>query len=267
MRGERADESRSSHREFSVYVRNLPKELDRFGLRGIFQKVGRVCDTYIPDKGSWRNQERFGFVRFRKFQEANACIRRLNGATVRGCKIQVTMARPKRNQKGHVKAWRTRPTQKWQVRNVKKNVKENNAVSSHHDKQPHIISLTGQKNESIEAWLQWTLVCTTLEPRDLAALSSAISDGVGKFIKLAALSCFKFLLTFPTLEEMKSALDNQIEPEQWFVETKRWGMEEVCDSRRVWLYIMGVPPHGRSWDNFKQIAELWGDFICLGRST
>ena len=51
------------------------------------------------------------------------------------------------------------------------------------------------------------------------------------------------------------------------MEIKRWGIEEACNSRRVWLYIMGVPPHGWLWENFKQIAELWGDFICLGRST
>ena len=82
VRGERkrAGERRSSHREFSVFVRNLPRELDRFGLKGIFQKVRRVCDTHIPDRGTWRNQDRFGFVRFRELKEASACIQLLNGA-------------------------------------------------------------------------------------------------------------------------------------------------------------------------------------------
>ena len=229
--------------------------------------MGIVCDTYVPDRKWWRKQERFGFVRFRKIQEAHACIRRFNGATVRGNKIQVAMARPKNRQKGPVSAERSRSTQKWQVRNGNKGGETPREADSQHVEQSCMISLLGEKNVSIEEWLTRTLVCTTMESRDLAALASAISDGVGQYIKVAALSCHKFLLTFPTLEEMELALDNQIELEQWFVEIKRWGTEEVCDSRRVWLYIMGVPPHGWLWENFKQIAELWGEFICLGRST
>jgi len=38
----------------SIFVNNLPTELDKYGLRGIFNKIGRVVDSYIP-MGS-RNQ-------------------------------------------------------------------------------------------------------------------------------------------------------------------------------------------------------------------
>ena len=40
-----------------------------------------------------------------------------------------------------------------------------------------------------------------------------------------------------------------------------------CETRRVWLDVIGVPPHGWMWENFKQIAELWGSMICLGKSS
>jgi len=63
--GEMDRERQSYNREFSVFVRNLPGELDRFGLKGIFERVGRVCDIYIPDRLLRRNQKRFGFVRFK----------------------------------------------------------------------------------------------------------------------------------------------------------------------------------------------------------
>ena len=102
-----------------------------------------------------------------------------------------------------------------------------------------------------EDWLQRTLVCTTNEPRNLAALSSAIRNGLGTFIKVAALSCYEFLLTFSTLEEMESTLANQEEMQQWFSEVKKWGTEDACDSRRVWLSIIGAPRHGWQWENFK----------------
>jgi len=84
---------------------------------------------------------------------------------------------------------------------------------------------------------------------------------------VAALSCYKFLLTFPTVEEMDFAVANQDELQHWFLEVKKWGSEDDCDSRRVWLSIIGVPPHGWQRENFKQIAELWGDLICLSKPT
>ena len=55
--------------------------------------------------------------------------------------------------------------------------------------------------------------------------------------------------------------------EQWFIDIKKWDMEESCDTRKVWLEVIGVLPHGWKWENFKQIAELWGRFICLGKSS
>jgi len=48
---------------------------------------------------------------------------------------------------------------------------------------------------------------------------------------------------------------------------KKWGIEDQCESRRVWLDIIGVPPHGWTWENFKAIAEVWGQLICLGRPS
>jgi len=33
----------------------------------------------------------------------------------------------------------------------------------------------------------------------------------------------------------------------------------------VWLEIIGVPPHGWKWENFKKIVELWGVLLCLGK--
>jgi len=258
--------SRNFRQEFSVYVRNLPKEIDRYGLRGVFQKVGRVYDTYIPDKQSWRNQGRFGFVRYRTIQEAHACIHRFNGTKIRWNTIKVAMARPKKTQQRHGNHGRYRPTMQWQVRRVNNNGETPGAEASQKREQPCVVNLSGEKTDNTE-WLTRTLVCTTVEARDLATLTSAINSNIGQFIKVTALSCHKFLLTFHTLEELEEAITNQAELEQWFVEIKRWGMEEVCDSRRVWLYIMGVPPHGWSRENFKRIAELWGEFISLDRSV
>ena len=71
----------------------------------------------------------------------------------------------------------------------------------------------------------------------------------------------------PTDEIMTEVLEHQHELDKWFVDIKKWGMEDCCDTRRVCLDVLGVPPHGWKWENFKSIAELWGRLIYLGKST
>jgi len=60
--GGRVREVRGKLKEFSVFVRNLLVNLDKFGLKGIFQKIGRVWDSYIPRRNGWSSQGWFGFV-------------------------------------------------------------------------------------------------------------------------------------------------------------------------------------------------------------
>jgi len=254
-------------KEFSVFVRNLPGDLDRFGLKGIFEKVGRVCDTFIPRRGPRWNYRRFGFVRFRLLRDAKACIQRYNGAWVRGCKIHVSMAKPRRIKQGRMLGTGDTSLQVWQVKRGKQSLDISRSDRFTHEEGMRLPCITGQKNEINKEWLRRTLVCTTKEPRNLATLSSAISNGLGPSVKVAALSSYKFLLTFLTLEELESTLANQGDIQQWFLEVKKWGSEEACDSRRVWLSIVGVPPHGWNWENFKKIADLWGDPICLNISS
>jgi len=48
----------------SIYVNNLPTELDKYGLRGIFTTIGRVVDSYVPKGSRIGSRPKYGFVRF-----------------------------------------------------------------------------------------------------------------------------------------------------------------------------------------------------------
>ena len=254
-------------KEFSVFVGNLPKDLDRFGLKAIFEKIGRVHDSYIPQRGLKWKYWRYGFVRFRHLRDANASIQRYNGAWVRGNQISVSMAKPRRTSQGKLLGKGVRSRQVWQPKKENQRMDLSRNGRSSNEEGLRLPCLKGLPSESNKEWLQRTLVCTTEEPRDIATLSSAISMGVGLSVKVSALSSYKFLLTFLTVEEMQNTLDTQGEIQQWFREIKRWGNADICDSRRVWLSIVGVPPHAWSWENFKMIAAIWGDPICLNISA
>jgi len=163
--------------EFSVFVRNIPGSLDRFGLKGIFEKIGRVSDTYIPNRDPRWNQKRFGFVRYRTLWEVKACIQRLNGTWVRGCRIQVAMAKPKRSKQGKVYGKISSPLQIRQKKKGAQRMLDSRSDRSNQEVARNLHCIKGKQNMINEEWLQRTLVCTTKEPRDLATLSSTISNG------------------------------------------------------------------------------------------
>ena len=125
--------------------------------------------------------------------------------------------------------------------------------------------LQGEINAEFIDWLGRSLVCTSEEPRDLGSLASTIRSGFGYCTKICSLSNFKFIPRFPTMEQMEDVFQNHDELGQWFINVKKWNKYDCCETRSVWLEILGVPPHGWSWENCLKITELWGRLVCLGK--
>ena len=268
-----------SQREISVFVYNLPYELDQFGVAGIFRKAGTISDVYIPYHQKYKRSGRYGFVRFRTKEDAWRCIKSFHGRKIRGQRISVSLAKPKKQAPSWRNNW-TRIQQRtakfnkeWRKKDkdglhmVEKTKREEHQAQQQKEDQKVYAVISGQVNSEMEEWLARTLVGTTAEPRDLATLASAVMSGYSPEIKVSAISCYQFLLVFPTVDKMLEALSNPMELEQWFIDIRKWGMEVCCETRRVWLDVIGIPPHGWVWENFKQIAELWGRMICLGKSS
>jgi len=83
----------SGRREVSVFINNIPERLDKYGLKGIFNKASKVSDVYIPVCRRKGSGIRFGFVRFWNKYEVMKSIQILNNAIIRGCKISVSLAK------------------------------------------------------------------------------------------------------------------------------------------------------------------------------
>ena len=252
----------------SVYVNNLPTILDKYGLKGIFKRAGKVVDTYIPTRKRGEARSRYGFVRYRSINEARKSIQVFNNREIRGCQLKVSMARSgrapgrvkekgnqRRDQAGKREGRDSHKTEKKIWRPIKKKKQENTSMKT----------LQGQVNEDFLSWLSRSLICRSQIPRDVATLASAVMSSYGQCSKIYALSGSQFIVTFQSEEERDEALQNHEELDVWFTEIKVWNQYERCSSRRVWLEVIGVPPHGWLWENFKIIAELWGCLICLGK--
>ena len=190
---------------------------------------------------------------------------------IRGCKVRVIIAKyPKggrriprsRELHGNRWIWKEKGISKEAVNDAANILKSENKEQ----KKCYLRTVKGEVNEEFQSWLSCSLVCSTEQPRDLATLSSAIISGYGQRIRICALSGFRFILNFPSRAAMEEALKNHEELDLWFYDIKRWDKYDRCESRKVWLEVLGIPPHGWKWQNFKKIAELWGYLICLGRS-
>lgn len=77
-----------------LFVGNLDYTVTGDDLRDLFSQAGTVSDAVvISDKMSGRSRG-FGFVEMSSEEEAKAAVEKLNGADLKGRKINVNEARP-----------------------------------------------------------------------------------------------------------------------------------------------------------------------------
>uniref|UniRef100_A0A7C9DJ67 RRM domain-containing protein n=1 Tax=Opuntia streptacantha TaxID=393608 RepID=A0A7C9DJ67_OPUST len=157
----------SHSKELTVFVSNLPQNLDRYGLRGIFQKAGMISDTYMPFRRSKATKARFGFVRFRRQDEASRSVVMFNNAVIRGSKISVCKAKYEKPRRTHkyepfTKSHRSNchaPTAIWRKCSDPK--KQTTAVKqarfSQEDTADSFV-LQGEVNSEFVDWLQRSLI-------------------------------------------------------------------------------------------------------------
>lgn len=53
----------------------------------------------------------------------------------------------------------------------------------------------------------------------------------------------------------------------WFRNIRPWEETEVCETRRLWIEILGIPGQAWSWENVKKIANCWGELVCTDTPT
>ncbi|KAJ8440234.1 hypothetical protein Cgig2_023999 [Carnegiea gigantea] len=60
----RSENRGNQDRTFSIFIDNLPVDLDNLGLKTLFSGYGVVMDAYVPDKVGRMSGRKYGFVRF-----------------------------------------------------------------------------------------------------------------------------------------------------------------------------------------------------------
>ena len=111
------------------------------------------------------------------------------------------------------------------------------------------------------------MTCISDIPRDVEGLRGLIQNAFTDEILVRDLGKFKLLLTMESKEikeKLKTGEEGRLK--QWFSSITYWAEEDVCQTRRLWLEIVGVPIHLWSEQNIRRIAEKWGDVVFVERN-
>jgi RNA recognition motif-containing protein len=79
----------------NIYVSNLGFQVGDEDLRGLFAAYGEVNSAKVITDRETNRSRGFGFVEMSNEAQGQEAIKKLNGATVAGRAISVTVARPK----------------------------------------------------------------------------------------------------------------------------------------------------------------------------
>jgi len=137
---------------------------------------------------------------------------------------------------------------------------------SHPEKSARVIKLEVVQENL--AWLRRSLICCSETPRDIDALRRLINEAFQEQIVVRALGHFKFLLTMDSKETKdRLKVEGQGRLEQWFFSVSDWVESDVCQTRRIWLEIVGLPIQLWSECNIRSIAANWGDVVMVEKET
>ncbi|KAH7856731.1 hypothetical protein Vadar_004862 [Vaccinium darrowii] len=272
---------------FTVFVDNLPSSMDVAWLRQLFSPFGCVKDVFIPSKRSSSFNTKFGFVRFKRREEAASAIEDLNGALIRDFNIVAQFAKYSKGSplisrkkvdevmndfsSSSLHVWHPLSVGNRSKQHVPFNLSYAEALKSASNVSTEGFELKQVAEKSrptIDArphgysWLSRSAVVKLKYPASSECVLKALKCIHCEDVLIRSLGGLFMLLTF----EDKAARDNLVANKDikvWFDMIKPWNGEAASHSRIVWINCRGMPLNAWYSNTFKQIGELWGDFLAL----
>ena len=191
----------------------------------------------------------------------------LNNTIIRRKRIQVSMAKYAKTgrQEGSRTYGKSTKLNESQGKRVWRRKEQNSAdiVRINQGNTIKAFKIMGDKSLEAVKWLERSIVGESTHPIEVNTLTNALVSKAGMQIQIRELSCFKFIVTFPSVMLMEESLRNHVELEEWFTCITKWNLSVQNETRKVWLEVFGAPPHGWLEVNFRKIAEIWGSLISL----
>ncbi|KAH7852824.1 hypothetical protein Vadar_029715 [Vaccinium darrowii] len=269
---------------FTVFVDNLPRDMDAGWLRQIFSSFGRVVDVFIPLKRSSGFNTKFGFIRFKKKEEASCAIDALDGLLIRNFRILVQFAKRPKPTPSSAKSFHKIQVGEHNGNLVHSDHRWNPKSGVDHPKQssscpPSYADILrgGSKvarPKLVEGfvtdvdWLRKSAVGRLINYCYVNTLQDLfISNGIWD-AHIRSIGGLNVLISFDSDELLNSFLldkDNLLP--KWFSTVEAWNNQTIKASRCVWISCFGVPLKAWCSSTFIEIGKLWGEVIRLDEMT
>ncbi|CAO2827764.1 unnamed protein product [Amaranthus hypochondriacus] len=273
----------------TLFLDHLPRGISREWVYDIFSDCGKVDDTYISKKVRMNTSDGFGFVRYRKMEDARRAVEKFNGHTIKGLKLSVSFARYDKNGRSFksrasklgmnnyvagTKVGIRYPSfrdkrQYVEVVKGKQIIKEGQNMNISPNKNPTLDkeentgnheqeTLKVAENPTMAERLERAIVVEFEESLDMTQAASIISGTNLTYACMSSLLPFKIILFFENETALKEAIDDSSPLRASFTVVRRWSKYEKYMDRITWIECVGFHPKCWSYDNFMKLGEKWG---------
>jgi len=246
----------------SLFIDNLPQGFSSRDLRELFGNHRYIADAYVPKIQRSRSNGRFGFIEVQAWEEGERLIQQVDGRRAGARSIKVDWAKYPRHLGKPRKLWHSARGEG----PSNGHFKEQKTSHRHLEKSARVIKVEAVQ-ENLE-WLGRSLTCCSEAPRDTESLRREINEAFQEQIVVRDLGHHKFLITMDSKETKdRLKIEGKVRLEQWFYSFSDWVESDVCQTRRTWLEIVGLPIQFWSEVNIRSIATNWGDVVMVDKES
>ncbi|GAB2271851.1 hypothetical protein Dimus_006681 [Dionaea muscipula] len=211
----------------SIFIDNLPENMNARDLFMLANRFTSVVDVFIPNKRRVVTKSRFGFVKVLRQTNADILIRKVNGLWVRDRMIV-----------------------------AKKAIR----VSSPEGRGTKPLHLHVEEERT--QWLYCSIIDALKEGKDVHSFQEKFLKHGPLPFQLTDCGGRLLILTFTDKNMKESALAGSMALQPWFRWLKPWSNE--CQPgvlREAWLKCTGLPHQLWNHQNLTQVGKIWGEVL------
>ncbi|KAH7866477.1 hypothetical protein Vadar_020924 [Vaccinium darrowii] len=273
----------------TLFVDNLPEDTSQPWLKMMFNKFGVVKDVFIPEKRSKATGNKFGFIRYDCPVSVDLAILWTNGIWLDNKKLFVKLAsfEAKRNRpissnsnreevnlkagmghkieqgsKAYVPGQNLDYSQQGLIKDRKTYAQVTKGVE-------HLGEQNTRKSiQCLSIGNGWLYRSAVAKIRKLLTkdLESVFNFQKVHDVQIKAIGGRYVVITFAN-EDIRDKIIKEKWVMNWFKDIKSWNGEHASEERFVWISCFGMPFSAWSSQTFKEIGNIWGDFLKVDENT
>uniref|UniRef100_A0A7N0U325 RRM domain-containing protein n=1 Tax=Kalanchoe fedtschenkoi TaxID=63787 RepID=A0A7N0U325_KALFE len=277
----RINQAKVSNKLVSLFVDNLPRNINAKRLRQMFERFRVVLNAFVPKSFRVERSLHYGFVHYATMFEAKFAIDGANGAWLEDERLQVKLA----NQAHGLRPVHDLPLN-WSKK-TETSAKNLHPLRSHNTQGKEQIETTvdlrnynyvGKQSSVVGIHIDsnndsqiggWEL-CGVGKLREVSILphiqGRLLSKGFSAF-KLAYASGNNLLLIFEEMTEKKKILENPGKLKEWFSEIHNWIPSFIVSNRLCWIKCVGIPWKLWNTECFNRIGNIFGSTVLIEDHT